>query len=75
MNVELTELQKAIRARGLTQQKVADRIGVNAAHLCGVLKGRHRMTRRMAHGIAAATGIPFAVVMAGQDETKMMKGW
>jgi len=63
---------KELRARrGLTQQQLADAVGVRRETIVHIEKGTYNPTLRLAHAIACALGEPMDDIFIFDDEKGM----
>lgn len=65
-------MKELLRVRGLSQIALADAIGTTGATMSRIVAGKAGLTVRMAHKIAAQTGVRSAWLLTG--ELPMMEG-
>jgi transcriptional regulator with XRE-family HTH domain len=59
------KLRAAITLSGLSIREVARRSDITAAHLAGVLSGKHGIQRKTLRQVTAELGVPYESVLAG----------
>jgi len=63
-------LSGARKAAGLTQEALADQVGLNRTSITNIEKGRQRLALHLLFSLASAVGMPPAALLPERKETR-----